>query len=285
DHPCRRADRQPRHRSQPGDHGHPHRSQSQQGHHGDHGHPRAGHGGLRPAHRPLQGWPDRNRRAQPEGRLMFAETLLLAIRAVRRNALRSTLTALGIIIGVAAVIGLVTIGNGTQQSVVAGISKLGSNLLSVRPGAPGGPPGGARSTAKAFSAADAEAIAAQIGGVRAVAPVASTKTVAVAGNTNWNTTLVGTDDDYFQAGSWTIASGRVFTDSETRAGSAVCVIGQTARQHLFGASDPVGQAIRLEKMPCTIIGMLEAKGAGAFGMDQDDIIVVPLRTFQRRIAG
>ncbi|HZP21655.1 MAG TPA: ABC transporter permease [Bauldia sp.] len=216
---------------------------------------------------------------------MFAETLLLAIRAVRRNALRSTLTALGIIIGVAAVIGLVTIGNGTQQSVVAGISKLGSNLLSVRPGAPGGPPGGARSTAKAFSAADAEAIAAQIGGVRAVAPVASTKTVAVAGNTNWNTTLVGTDDDYFQAGSWTIASGRVFTDSETRAGSAVCVIGQTARQHLFGASDPVGQAIRLEKMPCTIIGMLEAKGAGAFGMDQDDIIVVPLRTFQRRIAG
>jgi putative ABC transport system permease protein len=216
---------------------------------------------------------------------MFLETLSLAFRAIRLNALRSVLTALGIIIGVAAVTALVTIGNGTTQSVVSGVSRLGSNLITVRPGAPGGSPGGARSTAKLFSEADAEAISEQVAGISAVAPVASTRTTAIVGNENWTTSVAGTNDDYFDAGQWTLASGRLFTDGELRSGGAVCIIGETVRQHLFGNGDPVDHAMRLQKMPCNVVGLLAAKGAGGFGTDQDDLIVVPLRAFQRRIAG
>ena len=216
---------------------------------------------------------------------MFLETILLAFRAIRRNALRSTLTALGIIIGVAAVTALVTIGNGTTQSVVSGVSRLGSNLLSVRPGEPGGAPGSARSTARPFNAADAAAIADQIGGVKAVAPIASAKVTSVVGNENWETSVAGTLNTYFEAGQWTLASGRLFTDGELHAGNPVCVIGETVRRHLFGKSDPIGQALRLQRIPCTVIGLLASKGAGAFGTDQDDIVIIPLRAFQRRIAG
>ena len=216
---------------------------------------------------------------------MLIETLLLALRAIRQNTLRSALTALGIIIGVAAVTALVTIGNGTTASVVSGVSRLGSNLLTVRPGAPGGSPGGARSTAKQFTAADAAAIMDQVPGVKVVAPVASGRTTAIVGNQNWSTSVAGTDDGYFEAGQWTLALGRLFTDSEIRGGSAVCVIGQTVRQHLFGNADPVGQALRLQRIPCNVVGLLASKGAGGFGMDQDDIVAIPLRAFQRRIAG
>jgi putative ABC transport system permease protein len=216
---------------------------------------------------------------------MLIETLLLALRAIRQNTLRSALTALGIIIGVAAVTALVTIGNGTTASVVSGVSRLGSNLLTVRPGASGGSPGGARSTAKQFTAADAAAIMDQVPGVKVVAPVASGRTTAIVGNQNWSTSVAGTDDGYFEAGQWTLASGRLFTDSEIRGGSAVCIIGQTVRQHLFGNADPVGQALRLQRMPCNVVGLLASKGAGGFGMDQDDIVAIPLRAFQRRIAG
>jgi putative ABC transport system permease protein len=216
---------------------------------------------------------------------MFVETLFLAFRAIRLNALRSVLTALGIIIGVAAVTALVTIGNGTTQSVVSGISSLGSKLLTIRPGAPGGPPGGARSTTRLFTVGDSEAIAGQISGVAAVAPISTARLTAVVGNENWATTVAGTGNGYFDAQQWTIAAGRTFTDSEGRGGSAACIIGETVRAHLFGGADPVGQTIRLQKLACNVIGLLGAKGAGAFGMDQDDVIVVPLRTFQQRIAG
>ena len=216
---------------------------------------------------------------------MFRETLLLALRAIRRNALRSILTALGIIIGVAAVTALVTIGNGTTQSVVSGVSKLGSNLLSVRPGEPGGRPGGARSTAKPFKVADVAAIADQVPNVAAAAPVAAGSTTAIAGNENWSTSVTGTDNAYFAAGQWTLAGGRFFTDTELRSGSAVCVIGETVRRHLFGRADPLGETIRLQRIPCQVVGLLATKGAGGFGRDQDDAVVVPLRMFQRRIAG
>jgi putative ABC transport system permease protein len=216
---------------------------------------------------------------------MFIETLFLAFRAIRLNALRSGLTALGIIIGVAAVTALVTIGNGTTQSVVSGISSLGSQLLTVRPGAPGGAPGGARSTTRDFTVADARAIADQVPGVAAVAPISTARLTAVAGNANWATVVAGTENEYFDAEQWTVAAGRIFTDSELRSGSAACIIGETVRQHLFDGSDPVGRAIRLQKTTCNVIGLLAAKGAGAFGMDQDDMIVIPLRTFQQRIAG
>jgi len=216
---------------------------------------------------------------------MLLETILLALKAIRLNTLRSVLTALGIIIGVAAVVALVTIGNGTTQSVVSGISSLGSKLLTIRPGAPGGPPGGARSTTRAFSIADARAIVSQVAGVAAVAPISSARMTAVSGNENWATSVVGTENAYFDAEQWTIADGRFFSDSEERGGSPACIIGETVRSHLFGTADPVGQPLRLQKTPCTIVGLLASKGAGAFGMDQDDMVVLPLRTFQGRIAG
>jgi len=216
---------------------------------------------------------------------MLVETLRLALRAIRLNVLRSTLTALGMIIGVAAVTALVTIGNGTTTSVIAGVSRLGSNLLTVRAGAPGGAPGGARSTTKPFTVDDATTIADQIRGIKAVAPIASGRTTAIVGAENWSTTVAGTNNDYFDAGQWTIAAGRIFTDSELRSGSTVCVVGETVRSHLFGAIDPIGSSIRLQRMPCNVIGLLAPKGAGAFGMDQDDLIILPLRAYQRRIAG
>lgn len=216
---------------------------------------------------------------------MFFETILLAFRAIRVNGLRSALTALGIIIGVAAVIALVTIGDGAQQSVVSGISSLGSQLLTVRPGAPGGAPGGARSTTRPFGIADARAIAGEIANVAAVAPISTARMTAVSGNENWATTVVGTENAYFDAEQWTLAAGRFFSDSEERGGSPACIIGQTVRDHLFGTANPVGQPMRLQKIPCTIVGLLASKGAGAFGMDQDDMVVMPLRTFQGRIAG
>jgi len=217
--------------------------------------------------------------------MMLFETVLLALRAIRLNTLRSVLTALGIIIGVAAVVALVTIGNGTTQSVVSGISSLGSKLLTIRPGAAGGPPGSARSTTRLFTIADARAIAGEVAGVAAVAPIASSRMTVVAGDQNWPTTVVGTENAYFDAEQWTIADGRFFSDSEERGGSAACIIGETVRSHLFGTASPVGQPLRLQKTPCTIVGLLASKGAGAFGMDQDDMVVMPLRTFQGRIAG
>jgi putative ABC transport system permease protein len=216
---------------------------------------------------------------------MFFETVLLALRAIERNALRSVLTALGIIIGVAAVIALVTIGNGTSASVVSGVSKLGGNVLTVRPGEAATGPGGTQSTARVFMSADATAIADQVTGARAVAPVASAMITAIVGSENWSTSLTGTDNAYFDAGQWEVNSGRLFTDSELRGGSTVCVIGETVRQHLFGNQNPIGETIRLQRMPCNVVGLLASKGSGGFGMDQDDVIVIPLRTFQRRIAG
>ncbi|MEO5806438.1 ABC transporter permease [Devosia sp.] len=216
---------------------------------------------------------------------MFWETVLLALRAIRRNALRSGLTALGIIIGVAAVIALVTIGNGTTASVVAGVSELGGNVLTVRPGEAATGPGGTQSSAKPFTVADATAIADQISGARDVAPIASSRITVIAGSDNWTSTLTGSDNAYFDAGQWELAAGRLFTDSELRSGSTVCIIGETVRENLLGNQNPLGQKLRLQRMPCEVVGLLAAKGNSGFGTDQDDIIMTPLRTFQRRIAG
>ena len=215
---------------------------------------------------------------------MLLETITLAFRTIRRNALRSLLTILGIVIGVAAVIAMVTLGSGTTAKVVADISSLGSNLLAVRPGQGPGP-GGPGADAKAFNIGDATAIAAEIAGVKSVAPAASKRITAIVGNENWATTLTGTDDGYFETRQWELAGGRTFTDSELRAGSAVCLIGETVRKNLFGAGDPLGQTVRLQKISCTIIGLLATKGQAGFGQDQDDVVLMPLRAFQRRFAG
>jgi putative ABC transport system permease protein len=213
---------------------------------------------------------------------MLWNTLLLALRAIRRNLMRSFLTILGIVIGVAAVITMVTLGNGATKSVSDQIASMGSNLLLLRPGQRFGP--GAE-VAPNFKIADVEAIRSQIGSAEAVAPVVSTTATAVYQARNWSTVVTGSNNDYFQAGNWEFAAGRSFSETEERAGKAVCVIGETVRDKLFGGQNPVGSEIRIKQFACEVIGLLKAKGQSAMGSDQDDTVVMPLRTVQRRLTG
>jgi putative ABC transport system permease protein len=216
---------------------------------------------------------------------MFGNALVLALREIRRNVLRSTLTILGIVIGVGAVITMVTIGEGATAQVQADIQKLGSNMLQVYRGQGFGGPGGARSAAPPFSMADVEAIKNEISGVRTVAPVSNTNAQAIYGNSNWSTMVTGTDDQYLSVRDWPLASGRNFSENELRAGAAVCILGATVQRELFGNEDPLGTSIRLQKLSCQVIGTLTAKGTSGFGQDQDDLVLMPLRTVQRRMAG
>ena len=214
---------------------------------------------------------------------MLWNAFLLALRELRRNKMRSFLTMLGIIIGVAAVITLVTLGGGATKQVTEQIAALGSNLLMIRPGKHMGP--GQSSGAAPFKLADAEALARDVPSLAAVAPTAGSAVTAIYANGNWNTTVTGTSEQYFQVNNRVIRSGRLFTEADVRSGTAVCVIGETVRAKLFGSRDPVGSRIRLNKLSCEVIGLLAPRGQASMGADQDDIVVVPLRTFQRRIAG
>jgi putative ABC transport system permease protein len=214
---------------------------------------------------------------------MLIEALKLALQAIRRNALRSFLTVLGIVIGVAAVIALVTIGNGTTAKVTADLASLGSNLLFIRPGQFG--PRAVGTDARPFNSRDIEALTSEIPGVRAVAPVAQRTVTVVYGAQNRRTVLVGTDNDYFITQNWTLEAGREFFDGEVRGGGAACVIGETVRDALFGNAAPVGQSIRVGNVSCDVIGLLVPKGESSMGADQDDVVLLPLRAFQRRVAG
>ena len=215
---------------------------------------------------------------------MFLSSLLLALRAIRRNLMRSFLTILGIVIGVSAVITMVTLGNGATRMVSDQIASLGSNLVMVRPGQRLGP-GRDSAGAPRFKANDAEAIQTQIGGLSAVAPAANRSVTVVYGANNWSTAVTGSTDAYFSVGNWRLADGRVFTESEQRAGKAVCVIGETVRKQLFGQQPALGNELRVSNFSCEVIGVLASKGQSAMGMDQDDTIVIPLRTLQRRLTG
>lgn len=215
---------------------------------------------------------------------MFLSSLLLAVRAIRRNLMRSFLTILGIVIGVSAVITMVTLGNGATQVVADQISSLGSNLVIVRPGQRLGPMRDAGGAPR-FKVSDVEAIETQISGLNAVAPSTNRSMTVVYGANNWNTSINGSNDAYFTVGNWRLADGRVFTDSEQRSGKAVCVIGETVRKQLFAQESAVGSDLRISNFSCEVIGVLASKGQSAMGMDQDDIIVMPLRTLQRRITG
>jgi putative ABC transport system permease protein len=210
---------------------------------------------------------------------MLWNTLLLALRSIRRNMLRSFLTVLGIVIGVAAVITMVTLGNGATRSVADQIASIGSNLLLLRPGQR------YSEDAPNFKMADVEAIRNQITSVAAVAPATNKAVTAVYQARNWSTTVTGTDNDYFRAGNWQFASGREFNETEERAGRAVCVIGETVREKLFGQQNPIGNEIRIKHFACEVIGLLKSKGQSAMGSDQDDTVVMPLRTVQRRLTG
>ncbi|MCM2474784.1 FtsX-like permease family protein [Rhizobium sp. CG5] len=214
---------------------------------------------------------------------MFYETIKLALRAISRNLLRSFLTVLGVVIGVAAVIAMVTIGNGTTAQVSAEISKLGTNLLFVRPGQFG--PGRASTEAKKFTERDIEAVKSQINGLRATAGINQSSQTVIFGGENHSTTVTGSTGDYFIAQDWDIKSGRTFLASEERGGQAVCVIGATVRSELFGSTPALEQNLRVGSVSCKVIGILAEKGQSSMGSDQDDIVVMPLKVFQRRIGG
>jgi putative ABC transport system permease protein len=215
--------------------------------------------------------------------MLWWSVVLVALREIRRNVLRSFLTILGIVIGVAAVITMVTLGGGATVQVTAEIESLGSNMLIIRPGQRLGP--GMRSSSAPFDVDDTEAIQNQIRTVKAVAPVASAATTAIYGNENWSTTVTGITDGFFAVREWPVVSGRTFLDTEYRAGRAACVVGDTVRRELFGGTGVVGETLRLGKLSCEIVGLLEAKGQSARGTDQDNIVLLPLRTFQRRVSG
>jgi len=215
---------------------------------------------------------------------MWLNTLLLALRAIRRNLMRSFLTILGIVIGVAAVVTMVTLGQGATRMVSDQISSLGSNLLMVRPGQRVGP-GRDSAGAPNFKKADTEAIRTQISGLQEVVPVVGHAITLVAGNNNWSTTVNGTTNGYLVAGNWKLAAGRAFLDDEERNGKAVCIIGATVKKELFGNRNPLGDEVRIKTFVCQVIGLLAAKGQGSMGMDQDDSVLMPLSTVQRRLTG
>jgi putative ABC transport system permease protein len=215
---------------------------------------------------------------------MWWNTLLLALREIRRNLMRSFLTILGIVIGVAAVITMVTVGNGATLAVSNQISSLGSNLLMVRPGQRLGPirdAGGA----PPFKEADADAIAAQVSGLRAIAPSVNRGATVVWGARNWATIVTGSTEAYFTTNNWTLATGRIFNEAEVKSGASVCLIGATVRRELFGSADPLGAQLRVARFSCQVIGLLASKGQAAMGQDQDDTVVMPLATAQRRLIG
>jgi putative ABC transport system permease protein len=214
---------------------------------------------------------------------MLLNTLLLALRSIRRNLMRSFLTILGIVIGVSAVITMVTLGNGATLAVQNQISGLGTNLLQIRPGQRMGP--GAGGGAPSFKEVDAEAIASQIGGISAVAPEARASATLVANGRNWASSVIGSTNAWLITGNWTLRDGREFSDDELRAGAAVCVIGETVRRELYGTRPAVGEQLRVKQISCEIVGVLSSKGQGSFGNDQDDVVLVPIKTLQRRITG
>ena len=216
---------------------------------------------------------------------MLWENINLALREIRRNVLRSALTILGIVIGVAAVITMVTLGRGATAKVTSDITSMGSNLMDIRPGQMRHGPGGARADSESFKAADVEAIRREISSLRAVAPMASKSAQVIYGNENRSTDVRGTTSAFLTVRDWPLTAGRAFTDGETRAGKAVCILGETVRKELFGGQDVLGTTIRLGKISFKVIGVLVAKGQNSSGDDQDDLVLIPLRTLQRRLVG
>jgi putative ABC transport system permease protein len=213
-------------------------------------------------------------------------TAMIALRALRRNKLRSSLTALGIIIGVASVVAMVAVGNGAQARIESQVSALGRNLLSVFAGShrSGGVNSGLGS-ASTITLADADAIAREVTDVVAVSPEVSTTAQAIANGRNWSTTVVGESPDYLKIRDWKLASGSMFTDREVRGAAKVAVMGSKTALELFGPLNPVGQTVRVKNIPFVIIGLLASKGAGMGGQNQDDRLIVPYTTAMKRITG
>ena len=216
----------------------------------------------------------------------FFAAVRSAFRALAANTLRSILTMLGIIIGVAAVITMIAVGRGATDRVQEQMKGLGSNIMLVMPG--GLTAGGVRlgaSTGQGLSEDDANAIARDVPEVQVAAPSMRTGAQVIAGNTNWSTSIMGATNDYLEAREWPLQSGRAFEAAEIQGSSKVAMIGQTVATQLFGESDPLDQVIRVKKVPVTIIGLLAPKGQNSLGQDQDDIVIVPISTYRNRIQG
>ncbi len=214
----------------------------------------------------------------------FPQTLRIALRALRTNKMRSFLTMLGIIIGIAAVIAMMAVGSGASYVISQQIASIGSNIILVIPGSTTS--GGLRSGsggAQSLTSEDARAIASECPSVETAAPTVRSSGMVVYGNMNWSTIIMGATPELFDIREWWTSSGRGITRQDVEGAAKVCLLGQTVADNLFGSSNPLGRMVRIKKIPFTVVGVLETKGQSPQGTDQDDTIFVPLRTAQRNL--
>ena len=216
---------------------------------------------------------------------MLLNALLIAIKEIRRNILRSILTILGIVIGVASVIAMVMIGDGTTANVTANIEKLGSNMLNVRVGQEKRGAPRDDNSAKPFKIEDITAIKNEVSNLKGVTAENSSMANVVFGNKSNSSLIVGTTNDYFIIKDWEVEQGRIFEEGELSSGKSVCILGTTVVKNLFGDENPIGATIRIKNFPCSVIGVLASKGASSFGRDQDEVVITPLKMYQRKIQG
>ena len=210
----------------------------------------------------------------------------IAFRAIRANKMRSILTSLGIIIGVAAVIVMLSIGNGAQISLQNEMKTMGSNLIIIRSGvATSSGARGGHGSQPTMKASDGEAIQEKIPAIKLASPVLEETAQLVYGNANWSTGITGTDNRQFQIKEWDLAYGRYFSESDLKTANKVAILGQTVVKELFGDVDPLGRIIRIKGIPFKVIGVLEARGQTSFGMDQDDVVYIPITTAQKKVMG
>ncbi len=210
----------------------------------------------------------------------------VSFRALLVNKMRSSLTALGIIIGVAAVIAMLAVGTGATRMIGAQMASMGSNLLMVVPGSTTS--GGVRfgmGTQTTLSTADAEAIMRECRAVEDVAPIHNGNAQVIYGHQNWSTQITGTTPGFLAVRDWALSAGRPFSDQDVRNSGKVCLLGQTVVDNLFGGEDPLGKVVRIRKVPFTVVGVMAKKGQAAFGQDQDDFVLVPVTSAQKRLFG
>ncbi len=214
----------------------------------------------------------------------FLQTVKIALRALRTNKMRSFLTMLGIIIGIAAVIAMMAVGSGASYVISQQIASIGSNIILVLPGSTTS--GGLRSGSggsQTLTSDDVKAIMAECPSVDLAAPTVRSSALVVFGNLNWSTVLMGTTPEMFEIREWGVSAGRSINQQDVDGAAKVCLLGQTVAENLFGSSDPVGKMVRIKKVPFTVIGLLDHKGQSPQGQDQDDAVFVPLRTAQRNL--
>ena len=214
------------------------------------------------------------------------QTLKIALRALRTNKMRSFLTMLGIIIGIAAVIAMMAVGAGARHVIAQQIASIGSNIILVIPGSTTS--GGIRigtGASQTLTSDDVKAIMAECPSVETAAPTVRSTAQVVFGNMNWSTIIMGSTPEMFDIREWPTISGRGFTRQDVDGAAKVCLLGQTVAENLFGAADPVGKVVRIKKVPFTVVGLLERKGQSPQGTDQDDVIFVPLTAAQRKLVG